>query len=72
MKPTASRGSVPTFLSLKIENSMPQKKKNIASTGIGLENVQQRLLRLYAHKHTLKISPTETNFTIHLELNIHA
>jgi two-component system, LytTR family, sensor kinase len=66
------RGDKPAFLSLKIENSIPQKKKNIASTGIGLENVQQRLLRLYSYKHALEINPTTTTFTIHLEIKLHA
>lgn len=36
--------------------------------GIGLQNVQRRLLLLYPEKHTLKIEDTSNQFTINLEL----
>lgn len=36
--------------------------------GIGLQNVQRRLALLYPDKHVLKVSTTDTHFTITLEL----
>lgn len=36
--------------------------------GIGLQNVQRRLALLYPDKHVLKITTTNTHFTINLEL----
>ncbi len=62
----------PTFLSLKIENAVPQKIKNIHSTGIGLENVKQRLLRLYHQKYNLAINQSTTTFSVQLELKLHS
>jgi sensor histidine kinase YesM len=59
-----------SFLSLQIENSIPQKKKSVASTGIGLTNVEQRLSRLYAHRHDLKITENAATFQVHLTLQL--
>jgi LytS/YehU family sensor histidine kinase len=70
--PPILRGGHGTFLAVTIDNSIPQKKKIVHSTGIGLENVQQRLLRLYTHRHTLKITPTATTFSIHLEIKLNS
>ncbi|SIO09085.1 sensor histidine kinase [Chitinophaga niabensis] len=40
-------------LLLKIRNTVPENKQSVSSTGVGLNNVKQRLALAYAKRHTL-------------------
>lgn len=54
-----------------VENSRPKhvyKKDQVG--GIGLQNIQQRLILLYPEKHQLKIEEQEDTFKVHLTLNL--
>lgn len=54
-----------------VENSRPKhvyKKDQVG--GIGLQNIQQRLILLYPEKHQLKIEEQEYTFKVHLTLNL--
>jgi len=57
-------------LVFKVANSKPQieySKDKIG--GIGLKNIQQRLMLLYPDKHCLDIEETAATFKVHLELD---
>ncbi|MEI6821581.1 MAG: histidine kinase [Bacteroidota bacterium] len=54
-----------------IINSIPEKFISDKPNGIGLENLQRRLVLLYPHKHELVIQKLENNYSAFLKLNIH-
>ncbi len=56
---------------LKIQNSIPLKKKYANSTGVGLENVKQRLLKLYDGKYELEIETQKQTFNVKLTVLLH-
>lgn len=61
-------------LLLKIRNTVPSNKQSVSSTGVGLNNVRQRLALAYAKRHTL-ISYEENNIyytELQLTLDRHA
>lgn len=60
----------PTFLFLKVVNSVPAEKKNEIkeNEGIGLKNVQRRLELIYPGKHELKIQPGEKLFSVECKI----
>lgn len=45
------------------------KNKNEAASGIGLQNIKERLILLYPKSHKLHIQETEEKFTIQLKIN---
>ncbi len=64
---------VDTTLYYDVHNSKHQRhhkdpEKN--NTGIGLNNVQQRLQLSYPGKHEMKVTETEKNFSIYLSLQL--
>ena len=57
-------------LIFKVDNSKPQQAYSKDKVGgIGLQNIQQRLMLLYPEKHHLAIEETDASFKVHLELN---
>jgi sensor histidine kinase YesM len=54
-------------LTLEVSNSIPTKS-SANSIGIGLNNVQKRLLLLYPEKHTLEIENTKELYSVSLTL----
>lgn len=67
------------YISMKVENgifimdvrnSRPRKNTETISTGIGLNNVRQRLELMYPDRHKLEISEAGNDFRVHLELKI--
>ncbi|NQX38022.1 GHKL domain-containing protein [Pedobacter steynii] len=59
-------------LTLKIENSnsVQPSRKNSSNSGLGLENVRQRLKILYPDHHELDIQNTSTLFSVVLNINL--
>ncbi|MDI1355715.1 MAG: histidine kinase [bacterium] len=57
-------------LSLLVSNKK-MRTDNGSGTGIGLENVKKRLDLLYAGKHDLKISESDSEFSVTLDLVLH-
>lgn len=57
-------------LYLEVSNSVPQKKKEVASTKIGLKNTVERLKIVYPKKYNLEITQNEQVHTINLELEL--
>ncbi|RYE25197.1 MAG: histidine kinase [Sphingobacteriales bacterium] len=59
-----------SMLKLSVRNSIPKKSKAVASTGIGLQNIVQRLQILYPGRHELKrdVSPAEYAVSLSLQL----
>jgi|SRR6218665_2177146 len=55
---------------MDVHNSVPRKKPDVVSTGIGLKNSKQRLAILYHDRHKLDINETDRDFQVHLELKI--
>lgn len=58
-------------VSLEVENSIHKQalsKKD--ESGIGLENVKERLKLLYPEKHNLEIKTDEKTYFVHLNLNL--
>ncbi|MFM2388310.1 MAG: hypothetical protein RL660_3067 [Bacteroidota bacterium] len=53
-----------------IENSVPQHKTKIESTGTGLANIQKRLQLVYPHKHTLSVSHTSTTYKVSISITL--
>jgi len=54
---------------LNVKNSNHQKKKTAKDeSGIGLENVRQRLLLLYPEKHLFQIFEQEDSFEANLKI----
>jgi len=57
-------------LSMKVANSVPQHKKEVVSTNIGLKNTRERLEIVYPKKHHLKITQNEQEYTVNLEIEL--
>lgn len=55
---------------MDVHNSVPRKRPDVVSTGIGLKNSKQRLSILYPDRHKLDINETDHDFRVHLELKI--
>jgi LytS/YehU family sensor histidine kinase len=55
---------------MDVHNSVPRKRPEVTSTGIGLKNSKQRLAILYPDRHKLDINETDRYFQVHLELKI--
>jgi len=58
-------------LSLHLQNSTFPRASHRKGHGVGINNVQQRLKLLYAHRHTLKIKEENGVFEIHLQLDLY-
>ena len=52
-----------------IENSKKKKKDKTKTGGVGLENIQQRLVLIYPDKHQLEIDDNDEFFSVRLEIN---
>jgi LytS/YehU family sensor histidine kinase len=57
-------------LYMEVSNSIPQKKKQVPSTKIGLKNTLIRLKIVYPKKHVLQIDQNEQTYTVTLELEL--
>lgn len=55
---------------MDVHNSVPRKKPDVISTGIGLKNTKERLSIIYPERHKLEINETATDFQVHLALKI--
>jgi Putative regulator of cell autolysis len=55
-------------LHLQIVNSIPEKKINVVSTRIGIQNTTERLKIIYGSDYTLDIKNTDTVYTVNLAL----
>lgn len=55
-------------LHLQIVNSIPEKKINVVSTRIGIQNTTERLKIIYGSDYTLDIKNTDTIYTVKLAL----
>ncbi|HSD08493.1 sensor histidine kinase [Flavobacterium sp.] len=53
-----------------IENKIENNKKDPDNSGIGLANIKNRLNLLYPNSHQLNLTSTNTNFTVHLTLQL--
>ncbi|RZL98889.1 MAG: histidine kinase, partial [Pedobacter sp.] len=60
----------PSTILLSVTNSVPQLKTT-TQPGIGLHNVKKRLAYFYPHHHSLIITPSSHQFTVHLSLDLH-
>ncbi|MDD3723083.1 MAG: sensor histidine kinase [Lutibacter sp.] len=58
------------FLSLKASNYISLKEKNNHSSGIGIENIKNRLNILYPNSHTLNIEESDKLFKVELLLKL--
>jgi sensor histidine kinase YesM len=60
----------PTFLILKVTNSIPAEKEvsGTESNGIGLSNVSRRLELIYPHRHVLNIKHEAELFEVELKI----
>lgn len=63
---------VANVLIFKVRNSIfrNQDFENTDNTGLGIENVRQRLCLLYPHAHTLNISENDQKFTVSLRIEL--
>lgn len=57
-------------LYMKVANSVPQHKKEVVSTKIGLKNTTERLEIVYPKKHNLKITQNEHDYTVNLVIEL--
>ncbi|MFV8271315.1 sensor histidine kinase [Flavobacterium sp. GT2N3] len=57
-------------LYMNVSNSVPQHKKEVVSTNIGLKNTRERLEILYLKKHRLEITPNEHDYTVNLVIEL--
>ena len=55
---------------LKISNYISLKEKNNPNSGIGIQNIRQRLKLLYPNSHDLKIEEIDGLFTVELLLKL--
>ncbi len=58
------------ILELTVINSIPKKTKGVYSTGIGLQNIEQRLQILYPGKHSLRRNITTEEYRVSLTLQL--
>lgn len=63
---------VGNVLNFKVSNSIFRYQcfDNIENTGLGIENVRQRLCLLYPNSHTLDIMEKDQKFTVNLRLEL--
>lgn len=57
-------------LRMSIRNSIPPDLKPKHGAGTGIQNARQRLERAYAGRHSLNIEPTDSSFTVDLQLTL--
>jgi LytS/YehU family sensor histidine kinase len=57
-------------LELTVRNSMPKKSRQVTSTGIGLQNIEQRLQILYPGRHRLRRHITREEYLVSLSLQL--
>ncbi len=57
-------------LRLVVENSVPNKKKEISSNNIGLQNTKDRLDILYPKRHSLEINNTDNLYLVILTFDL--
>lgn len=57
-------------LELTVRNSMPKKNRQVTSTGIGLQNIEQRLQILYPGRHRLRRHITRDEYLVSLSLQL--
>lgn len=65
-------GSVHLDLVNSVHPEKPLNEKSREESGIGLENVKKRLELLYPEKHQLSIIANDTDFFVHLSVQIHS
>jgi LytS/YehU family sensor histidine kinase len=54
----------------RIENSLPSSGKIVNGSGMGIENVKQRLNRLYEHSFDLEVLALEDRFVVELKIDL--
>lgn len=59
-----------SILNMTVRNSLPRKSKAVVSTGIGLQNIEQRLNILYPGRHELTRNITSCEYTVSLSLQL--
>lgn len=57
-------------LYMEVANSVPQHKKEVVSTKIGLKNTRERLEIVYPKKHQLEITQNEHDYMVNLEIEL--
>jgi len=57
-------------LYMDVSNSVPQHKKEVVSTKIGLKNTRERLEIVYPKKHQLEITQNKHDYTVNLEIEL--
>ena len=57
-------------LTFEVVNNIEPNQVKESEGGIGLENVRKRLQYLYPDMHSLKITSTENQFSVHLEMTL--
>jgi len=65
-------GSVHLDLVNSVHPEKPQSERSREESGIGLDNVKKRLEILYPEKHQLSIISNDTDFFVHLSVQIHS
>lgn len=58
-----------TTLNLRVVNTNGEKKEG-KNGGVGLENVQRRLLLIYPNRHSFQLERTEDTFTVNLTITL--
>jgi len=58
-------------LYLEVSNSVPQHKKDVISTKIGLKNTVERMEIVYPKKHNLIITQNKQTYTVNLVIELH-
>lgn len=53
-----------------VENKIENKKKDAENSGIGLTNIKNRLNLIYPNAHQLTIIETESDYKVHLNLQL--
>ena len=57
-----------THIALDVTNAYLTSHQKDAAHGIGIQNVKRRLEIMYPNKHSLKISSTDTNYSVSLKI----
>ncbi|MGO4905011.1 sensor histidine kinase [Flavobacterium sp. W20_MBD1_R3] len=57
-------------LCMKVANSVPQHKKEVVSTKIGLKNTRERLEIVYPKKHRIEITQNAQDYTVNLVIEL--